>query len=265
MLEFLKNNIGFIKDLSTILFAGIVTIVAVLTYQRAKSTILQPIRTEAIKKQSELLTNFLAELKNNNNSIENWLNYVSLIELNVVHTLADFGFVFSRDENIKTKISEDTASWIPCGSSKQLMDVEIISTFADESKPKEPVDIGKQRYEGLKSGKVEIDKIYLTKEVQCVLKTLSNFCSDPFMPKSVSEDISTLLKDININLTDILKAELEDFILGFSESYFENNEAPKFNPVGVYNSFNHSRRHHRMLVDRIRNSIRKTLLIDEPW
>ena len=265
MFEFLKDNIAFIKDLSTILFAGTATIVAVLTYQRAKSTILQPIRSEAIRKQSELLTNFLADLKENNNSIENWLNYVSLVELNVVHALADFGFVFSQNEIIKTKILKNTSSWIPCGSSNQLMGVEIVPTFSDELTPKESTDIRKQRYETLKSGKVEIDKIYLTKETQSVLNTLSNFSNDPFMPKSVSEDINILLKDININLTEILKTELESFLLSFAESYFKNNEAPKFDPVGVYNSFNHSRRHHRMLVDRVRDNIRKTLLIDEPW
>lgn len=265
MIEFLKSNISFVKDLSTILFAGTATIVAVLTYRRAKSTILQPIRSEAIKKQSELLVSFLAELKQNNNSIENWLNYLSLVELNVIHTLKDFGFVFSDDKNTITKAIENTASWIPCGSSNQLLDVEIVSTFADKPKSKEKLDVGKQRYENLKLGKIEIDKIYLTKEALRVLNTLSDFSNDPFMPKSVSEDISTLLKDININLTDILKEELETFMLGFAKSFFENNEAPKFNHVGVYNSFNHNRRHHRIIVDGIRGSIRKTLLIDEPW
>ena len=46
-----------------IIFTLIATIIAVLTYKRAKSTVLQPIRNETIKKQAVLLEEILNFIK----------------------------------------------------------------------------------------------------------------------------------------------------------------------------------------------------------
>ena len=59
MIDFISTNIGWVKDSFTTIFAITGTVLAILTYRRARYTILQPIRNEVIKKQSELLTNLL--------------------------------------------------------------------------------------------------------------------------------------------------------------------------------------------------------------
>jgi len=45
-----------------------------------------------------------------------------------------------------------------------------------------------------------------------------------------------------------LKRELEVFMLDFSKVYFETNKAPIFDPIGIYNNYNHSRVHHRPIL-----------------
>jgi hypothetical protein len=59
IIELIKNNITWLKDFATILFTATGTIVAILTYRRARATVLQPIRNEVIKKQSEILVELL--------------------------------------------------------------------------------------------------------------------------------------------------------------------------------------------------------------
>lgn len=98
MIDYIKENISWIKDLFTLLFVGTGTVVAILTYRRAKATILQPIRTEVIKKQSELLSKLLQTLSDNDQSFEVGLDYVSLVQINVILTLRDFGFVFKEQK-----------------------------------------------------------------------------------------------------------------------------------------------------------------------
>jgi hypothetical protein len=63
MWQFIKNNIPTIKEIFQIIFFVVISIVTIITYKKAKRTLLQPIRTEVFKEQiksfSELL-NFFA-------------------------------------------------------------------------------------------------------------------------------------------------------------------------------------------------------------
>lgn len=265
MIDYIKENISWIKDLFTLLFVGTGTVVAILTYRRAKATILQPIRTEVIKKQSELLSKLLQTLSDNDQSFEVGLDYVSIVQINVILTLRDFGFVFKEQKELFEKIKDNISGWIPCGKTNILKDVEIIGAFTETPEKKKESDYGIEKYNNLKKGEIDIDKIYLTKEHLEFVKLISDFKSDPFMPISIQKIIIELFSDINNNLAIVLKNDLEVFMLDFSKGYFENGNAPHFNPAGIYNNFNHSRVHHRLTLEKLKNEIRKYLRIDEKW
>lgn len=136
MIEYIKENIIWLKDLFTLLFVGTGTVVAILTYRRARATILQPIRTEVIKKQSELLSKLLQTLNDNNQSFEVGLDYLNLVQINVMLTLRDFGFVFKEHKELFEKIKEGTVGWTPCGRTNILKDVEIIGALTEVSERK---------------------------------------------------------------------------------------------------------------------------------
>jgi len=265
MLAFIKDNINWIKDIAMLIFAGTATIIGVLTYRKARATLLQPIRSEAIKKQSELLTRFLQFLKENNQSFENGIDYVKVVQINVLCALRDYGFIFKEQEDLFKQLNKEIVGWVPCGSSNVLRDIEIIGTFKSDAKESKTDNLGKEKYENLKNRKIDIDKIYQTNTLVDFMKKLSNFSNDPFMPKSIQKTLGELINAVNYNLTGVLKSEIEKFMLEFGEEYFKNGTAPKFDPVGVYNEFNHTRIHHSASVLKLRNEIRKYLLIDEPW
>lgn len=266
MIEFLRENINWLKDLFTLIFAGTGTIVAILTYRRARATILQPIRTEVIKKQSEILTKLLQVIRDNNLSFDFGLDYVNLVHINVLLTLRDYGFIFKEQEEIFNQIQKDSCGWTPCGKSNVLRDVEVIGTFKEQDKqlPKSN-DLGAERFADLKKGKIDIEKIYLTKLHSDFKRQISEVNNDPFMPSNIQNTFTELFNDIDNNLRIILKSELECFMIDFSKQYFEKGNAPKFNPIGVYNSFNHSRVHHRQTLVKLNVEIRKYLRIDEKW
>jgi len=265
MIEYIKENINWLKDLFALIFAFTATILAILTYRRARATVLQPIRTEVIKKQSEILSKLLQILKDNDHSFENGLDYVNLVPMNVMLILQEYGFVFSEHQKLMNKIQHELDGWIPCGSSNILKDVEIIGTFKSEEKNDSEKKRGLEKYESLKKGNIDIDKIYMTKNHREFVMLMAEFADDPFMPSSIQTTLKELLNDIRNNLSIILKSELEIFMLDFSKSYFEKKTAPKFNPLGNYNEFNHSRVHHSMIYKKLKLEIRKYLKIDEGW
>ena len=265
MIDFIKENINWIKDFVTIIFAGTATIIGILTYRRARATILQPIRTEAIKKQSDLLSRLLQFLKENNQSFETGIDYENVVQINVLKTLRDYGFVFKGQEQIFEILDKEVVGWIPCGKSKILHDVEIIRTFHSNDKVDSHRDFGKEKFENLKNGAIDIDKIFQTRTLTEFMSQLSEISHDPFMPLSIKSTLDELSATVHLNLTKILKLELEKFMLEFSKEYFEKGVAPRFDPIGVYNNFNHQRIHHRKSMEKLKNEIRKYLMIDEPW
>ena len=265
MIEFLKENINWIKDVFTLIFVGTGTVVAILTYRRARATILQPIRTEVIKKQSELLSKLLQTLSENNQSFEVGLDYVNLVQMNVLLTLRDYGFVFKEHKELFQKISDSIVGWKPCGRTNILKDVEIIGSFSEPTENRKENKFGVEKFNNLKKGEIDIEKIYLTKRHMEFLKLISDFKDNPFMPSSIQQTLNELFNDINNNLVIVLKRELEIFMIDFSKVYFAENNAPHFDPIGVYNSFNHSRIHHKPILDKLKNEIRKYLRIDEKW
>lgn len=265
MIDFIKENINWIKDFATLIFVGTATVIGVLTYLRARATILQPIRTEVIKKQSELLSRLLKFLKEKNQSFETGIDYVKVVQVNVLKTLKDYGFIFKEQDQIFEKLEKEVVGWIPCGKSEILHDVEIIGTFDTKGKINNPRNLGKEKFENLKNGEIDIDKIFQTRTLTKFMSQLTDFSDDPFMPSLIKSTLDELSNNVYINLNKILKLELEKFMIEFSKEYFKKGIAPKFDPIGVYNSFNHERIHHRKSMIKLKNEIRKYLMIDEPW
>jgi hypothetical protein len=264
MIDFIKENISWLKDLFTLLFVGTGTVVAILTYRRARATILQPIRTEVIKKQSELLSKLLQTLSDYNQSFEVGLDYVNLVQVNVILTLRDYGFVFKEQKEIFEKIEETVVGWMPCGRTNILKDVKIVGAFPEPAEKIKETEYGLKKFNDLKKGDIDVDKIYLTKRHSEFVRLISDFKGDPFTPTAIQETLTELFNDINNNLAIILKGELESFMIDFAKAYFQKG-APHFDPAGVYNSYNHSRIHHRPTLAKLKNDIRRYLRIDEGW
>lgn len=271
MIEFIKENIGWIKDFVMLFFAGTGAVITILAYRRARATILQPIRNEVIKKQSELLSEVL-NLCQPSSKIDNGLDYIKLVQANVISHLRDYGFVFRNQEKLFEVLSKDIAGWLPCGETPVLEDVEVIGSFspekADAKNRNEMVEIGKigkKRYEDAKKGIIRIDKIYLTKAHKDYMEKLHLLSINPFMPTVIQEVLFQLIADVNKNLAEALKNVLKEFVHEFFKRTSEGKGHPNFDPTGVYNEFNHQRIHHRETINKLVKETRSYLRIDESW
>lgn len=264
IVDLIRTNITWVKDLGTLLFSIVGSIIAVLTYRRAKETILQPIRSEVIKKQSEILTQLLEDVSRD---LEGKIGYVELVHVNTCMILKEYGFVFNNDKEITTKISELITGWMPCGENKQLLDVEVISMLKDKGKD----ELGDNRsnhskilFEKAKEGIIVVEKIYFTKEYLDFSKAFCKYIDTPFLPFSIQQILKKINNDIVANFQIHLKETLEIFMKEFCKIYFSGGQ-PQHSSIGVYNEFNHIRIHHQLDLDILKNKIREYLHIDDKW
>lgn len=261
----IKVNIGWIKDVGTLVFTAVGTYIAILTYRRASATILQPIRSEVIKKQSELLTHLLEYISQ---GIETKIGYIGLASVNTFMVLSRYGFILSNHKEIMEKVRGSIDGWTPCGDNVHLKDVEIVpmlkNTGGNENENVKD-DIGKMLFEQAKLGTIIIDKIYFTKEYIEFQQKFHEYTDTPFLPKNIQQILHKIAKDINYNLIIHLKQTIERFMKDFSKTYFDEGKILQTSPIGVYNEFNHVRIHHRADLDSLKKEIREYLHIDDKW
>jgi hypothetical protein len=266
---YIKENVSWIKDLFTLIFVGIATIISILAYRRARATILQPIRNEVIKKQSKILTELLDYLSKERSSIDEGIDYVGVASISAFLTLKNYGFVFKNQKEILEKIDKIEVGWLYCGESKILKDVEVIGMLKEEDKRekslKEVYHNGKEKFKNAKEGIIEIDKIYLTKKHKGFFEKLVEYADNPFLPKKIQFHLKEIVSAVQVNFTIHLKNALTKFVQEFCGIYFASENNPNVSPIGVYNEFNHNRIHHKEDLNKLKFEIRKYLRIDEEW
>jgi hypothetical protein len=265
MIDFISTNIGWVKDSFTTIFAITGTVLAILTYRRARYSILQPIRNEVIKKQSELLTNLLSMCQPGS-KFDSSLDYLNLVRVNVYLQLKEFGYLFNEHEKIIELVSDTVVGWTPIGDSLVIKDVEVVGTFQNKKKNVNvESSYGKYKYDEAMAGNIIIDKIFLTKDHSLFLQGIQSLVDDPFMPKPIQTSLKALLSEVNDNLVTTLSSVLREFISEFLIKSKNETGYPKFESTGVYNDFNHARKHHREQIHKTMTEIRDYLKIDETW
>ena len=198
-MDWLKENITWIRDILIPLFSLVLLIIAVLTYKRAKDTLLQPIRSEVIKHQANLLTELLDYIARTQSSAEDIIDYQGICYINFFLWLDEYGFVLANHKDIEKDVLRIYGGFIArARDDNTIRDVELITPFTPKlHKPKDkPINESKKRrYEKAKSGDssdVKIDKIFLTKRNNDFWDTCDKFFCSPFMPSSTSRIYSRI-------------------------------------------------------------------------
>jgi len=263
-MDFLRDNIGWIRDIVILLSTGVLTVVAVFTFLRAKETFLQPIRSEVIKKQSELLSRLLDRVRSNR--IDDELDYTNLVRINVYYTLKWYGFVMKDQEKAEKWADGQLGGLLAIPKGDTVTSLEVISTFSS-AQPDDASAFERRRkddYEGAKAGKIEIQEIRLTKKHIDYMRSLSDFIDSPFLPQKMQVLLVKINADIHKNLVGAMKASLEEFCRDLFQKHPELGGGwdGRFHPDGVYNDFNHKRISHRADVAALTTEIRRYLKID---
>lgn len=264
--SFLNEYIPTIKDLFTIVFTGAATLIGILTYKRAKATVLQPIRTEVVKKQSAMLSELLTVISQEE---MNAFDYIQIVSVNIYSVLIKYGFYFSNQKELEELINSKRCAAIPCGEDNILKDFTLYQPFDSEQNrekaKREAFELRKKEYENaMKEGIIIIDSIIITNEHATFVKKLRDFVTNPFMPSNIQEILKDILHAVNVNLTVHLKQTLEEFTKEFFKRHSLEDNSP-FSVLGVWNEFNHKRFDLREQFDGIKKAIRNHLRIDERW
>ena len=274
-LKNLATNLSLIKDFVTIIFTVTATIIAVLTYRRAIATVLQPKRTELIKKQTELFSNFLTFINDNQNSIDDGFDYSTILRYNIYLTLRDYGLIepdipsdllaeynakiagwiqFLENDihqfvYIKGDIDEYNASWFNAGNRAR-------PTFYNSV---------------LGTEKVAVHRIFYTHKHRLCFETLRMFSLNPFLPEVIQKAAEQIGRSMHENIHIVLKLILEKLLDEYHRA--QNNEPGShkhamseehLEPM-LYRLYEEERINHEEEFRQLKQLIRDHLNIDEKW
>ena len=265
-INFVITNIELFSKVFSIAFATIGSIIAILTYSKAKYTLLQPLRAEVVKKQSDLLLEIFTFLENRITP-SNGL-YHDIIMLNIPLLLMEYGFVFSEKT---THGKSPVNNRIICTRDEKLESFEVISTFSEDQtqenilETKNIADPGKAKYERLKKNEVDIESLAITDEYSQISSRISEYIGNIFLPKTIKSELQGFQIEMQENIL-IIKLVLEKFLLEFYNRYkYNRNHQLQFNSVGVCNEFNRACISHQNSIKTLKEETRKYLRVDNKW
>ncbi len=275
IIDYIKDNSNWIKDISTILFTATGTVIAILTYLRAKATILQPKRTEVIKKQTEILSDFLTLISENNNSIDSGLDYVNLLNYNVDLALREYGLIdIPKDSEKYKEFNGNIAGWIQFLENDiyDFVFIEGSMEIYDNSIFEKDNRLRQRFYEiQAKNNNIAIHRIFYTHRHIRFYKKLKDFWNNPFLTTEMHKIAYEIGKNIHLNIHYDLRVILQKLVEEYSKAILEN-KAPdeeilteKFRHETLFRVFEKERKHHDKDYESLKEIIQKHLMIDNKW
>lgn len=275
MIEFLQKNSTWIKDIFTIFLTGTATVVAILSYRRAKATIFQPKRTEVIKKQTEILSEFLTLFTYNGNTIDKAVDYSTIYRYNIDIALRDYNLVdINKFSEKYIEYEQNIGGWI------QFLENEIYEHVYVEGSIKEYDELifekdDRQRQliytTRAKEGEVNIHRIFYTTKYAIFIKTLRDLTNNPFLPKDIQDVAKQIALNITINIHYNLRTLLKKLVEDIYKAYHDGQSADyeifteTFRYSTLYRVFELERKKHDEDYILLKEKIRKHLMIDEKW
>lgn len=249
IIQYIKSNLNWIKDLFTLIFTATATVLAILTYKRAKATVLQPKRTELIKIQTQALIEFLKSFSENGNNIDSSLDYITVFRYSFYLTLWNADILeLEKDSETYVEMNERIGGWYILTDSNPSGLAQIRGNLDDyfalfsteERRSQRPV-------------------LVLTKKSMAFINITRNMANDPFMPKEIVQMIDKIIENFYYNLFELIPSKFEN--LDFDA--LANSEGIKVTPY--FEDFEKSRRHHIEDYKKLRQKIRDYLGIEEKW
>ncbi|MEK6983289.1 MAG: hypothetical protein AABX33_01850 [Nanoarchaeota archaeon] len=264
IVEQIKNNINWIKDIFTLIFAVVGTIIAILTYKRAKATILQPIRTEVIKKQSLLLSELLSFLGERQKFETIDLYYEDIIKLSII------GFLIKHrllTENVDEHLKYFKENFYFGDVSKQggIEEMGLYFSYPKIVKSKNFIDNIYETLSEIKKSKIQVKDILYPKKYFAIELKIREFLDNPFMPEKIRQSLKKLNKEISDNNNIHLTFVIQHFLINFAKKYLHDKKMPHIQYTEIYNHFNRHAISPLKTIDELRNEVRNYLRIDEKW
>lgn len=255
-INWLRENMGIIKNFLWIIFTLIATIVAVLTYRRARLTFLQPLRSEVVKRQIDEMIKLL-DFLNNKNLIEK-LDYYNILLGNFEVKMFELGFT---DETVEKRLKSYKEMFSGMYITKDTFDENRyypITPFFDPSKIENKKE--KTDFELLKEGIVKLHGINLTKKYIDCMNEFKKYIDSPIIPTRIKEKLELILHDIHENISEKIPMVIKSVILAAYEKQINN-----INTMGMVSLFTDVMKKHDEQIKELQKEIRDYLKIDLEW
>ena len=267
MIEFVKENITWIKESIGVLVSVLTLVIAFFTYRRARHTIFQPLRTEVIKHQMLLFEKIADSLYPQ--AISENFDFVG----NAVATL----YVYLRKIGCSYGEEIDKAIEDSIGGVVENLFIHILDPFFfrdvdlltgpfvslslstdEESKSLKPN----------KKGVGPVKEVYLTKKCLNAINEVRQIWNNPWLPKRVKDEIygaaSCVEQRINVVVRDFVDEEIAKYYKALKKG--ENaprkieEDIKKFEKIikssETYTTYN---------TDRLQSTIQKHLRVNNKW
>ena len=253
-----ENLVTFIstqtKDFINICFWVFTGILAFVTYKNAKKTLFNPIRTEMVKYQMKVITDFIDKHTSKGYDFDRTIDYSSLLKLNYE---TDYLFnILTNESKFSSHSFDDLDSRrlsfckenlgglfeIRQNADKLVLDIvdgdfdtakQYIQTKYIKDKENEFIHLYLQRF-------------YLTKRFYDFYNDLINLQTNPFIPERIKIKISIILTNVYINIGELYKL----LSLHISEQSLTNYQ-------DIYSQFAQRKIDHHKDLENLRNAITK--------
>lgn len=266
MIEYVKTNITWIKDVVGGIVSIITVTIAFFTYRKAKSTIFQPLRTEVIKHQMALFEK-IVDIIDPVTFIE-YIDYRTIAAANLYVHLRKYGCTLGEETD--NEIDDSIGGEMIINASNVTIFPPLLSNAEQIDGPYYPLpkskdEADKNKDEALK-GIIEIDEVVLTKEHIKSMDELKSIRDNPWLPKAIFKEINSLIDDVNFNLHDVLPRTLVFAIQEFCEATKSLKEPPKaILPGKVLNYVLTNGKSHEKKLKNLQKKMRKHLRVDYKW
>jgi hypothetical protein len=257
-----------LKNIANIIFFVVVATVTVLSYRQARKTLFAPIRTETFKLQLKAFEEVLLYFQNKSEAdfLESF-DLDRIVSLNALRMADEYVAVFFRNEIKVDKEEREKLYRVFIGG---IVSTEHMKKHFEKEEPtaKEMPDQSSQesitnpaivlaRWQEYDHGMVEY-----TKEFQDQLKELEKLAASPLLPKSLREMIGEFHGKAHKNL-ELTGKVVGSFAHEMPKHFPRAGDMRKFNPGGIWNSFNDQREEFEPAAKNILDNINKYLKVED--
>jgi hypothetical protein len=204
--NYIETNI---KDFVNICFWILTGVIAFLTYRNAKKTLFNPVRSEMVKYQMKVITDFIDNHTGKGMNLEYSLDYLALVKINydVNYFFGIYKHYGKIEDHVLDKIDRAAIEYCKnelAGSFEVLRDEKgyyfgntIVGDYNTLKQYLHTISI-KSKEEEYKE--LLLQRMYFTKKFQLLYFDLQNLKTNPFIPKDVKATVDKILQNITINL-----------------------------------------------------------------
>jgi hypothetical protein len=257
-----------LKNVANIVFFVVVAIVTVLSYLQARKTLFAPIRTETFKLQLKAFEEVLLYFQNKSET--DFLEAFDLdriVSLNALRMADAYVSAFFPNEIKVDKDERKKTYGVFIGG---MVSADHMQKYFEKVEPTAPNSLGQATQEPITNPAIilarwqeyEHEIVEYTKEFQDQLKELEKLAASPLLPKSLREMIGAFHSKAQKNLTLTGKV-VGSFAHEMPKHFPRAGDMRKFNPSGIWNSFNDQREEFEPAAKNILDNINKYLKVED--